>query len=155
MPIELNADEMEFIGRMAEQVRTQDNAITADPIFYVQRSRRIYGVDSTYTDNTVWIEDCEEVTEEHSKKLDEWEDTGKWDDPEGEYCNPKKCTRTGYFDIWENVQPFFTRAGAEHYIKINGHNIFGPHPPRIYVDSAYRNAEWRAMRNLLLNGYAK
>lgn len=48
------------------------------------------------------------------------------------------------------MQPFFTRAGAEHYLEINGHNLRGPEPLRIFVESAYRNAEWQAIRALLL-----
>lgn len=62
-------------------------------------------------------------------------------------------TKTAYQDTWENVQPFFTRAGAEEYLRINGHNLRGrsaKEAPRIYVDSAFRNAEWQAIREMLL-----
>lgn len=58
--------------------------------------------------------------------------------------------KTAYKDSWENVQPFFTRAGAEEYLRVNGHNLRGTKDARIYVDSAFRNAEWQAIRALLL-----
>lgn len=60
-------------------------------------------------------------------------------------------TRTAYQDSWENVQPFFTRKGAEEYLRINGHNLEGKEKPRIYVESAYRNAEWIAIRQMLID----
>lgn len=36
---------------IGERLRTQDNRITADPIFLVQQQRRVYGVDHHYTDD--------------------------------------------------------------------------------------------------------
>lgn len=64
-----------------------------------------------------------------------------------DFCS-EHYTEVGYRDIWVNVQPFFTRVGAEAYLEINGHNL---KEPRIYVESAFRNAEWQAMRKLLQN----
>lgn len=61
-------------------------------------------------------------------------------------------TKTAYQDSWETVQMFFTEVGAEEYLRVNGHNLRGgKEPPRIYVDSAFRNAEWQAIRAMLLN----
>ena len=63
------------------------------------------------------------------------------------WCHDHPAWRAvGYQDHWVNVQPFFTRPGAEAYLWINGHNL---KDPRIYVESAFRNAEWQAIRLFL------
>lgn len=131
------AHDRHMIALMAEQIRTQDNAITAEPIFMVQRCMRNHGIDTNYTDNAVWMHPGgDEVEPDLCSALDEW-DHGygrTWTEQDIEkWGNPNQYTLTGYADRWENVQPFFTRAGAEHYIEINGHNLRGPEPPRIFV----------------------
>jgi hypothetical protein len=86
---------------IARLVATQDNRITAGPIFNVEEWRGIKG--------------------------------------------------------WVAVQPFFTEAGAQRFLDINGHNLAGGRgfihakkPPRIYAEGSFRNEEWRAVRAALL-----
>ena len=150
---------------MAKEIHTQDNAGTHEPIYMVQRHRRTYGFDPAYSDKPVFInEDSCDVAidvddpdpymcpnEECSKPLnfqsmcDECCDKCDESFDLGDFC----LTKTAYQDTWENVQPFFTRKGAEEYLRINGHNLRGKEEPRIYVESAYRNAEWIAIRKML------
>ncbi len=151
------------LERIAHQLRVQDNAGTHSPIFMVQRHRRTYGFDPAYSNKAVYVD--EEHHEVDFTTYDEYEcpscgerlgladmddecctHCGKGLDL-GDYC----LTRTAYQDTWENVQPFFTREGAENYLRVNGHNIKGLEEPRIYVASASRNAEWEALRQALLN----
>jgi len=138
-----------LIGEMAENINKQDNECTADPIFMVQQRNRVYGFDPDYSGDAVYVNDegvemsLEERDEEYSEAtdrcaFDEYADFEDW-------CE-ENYTYTAYQDFWDNVQPFFTRAGAEEYIRRNGHNLSHP---RIYVDSAFRNAEWQAIRQLL------
>lgn len=152
------------LTRMASDLTSQDNAATHHPIFVVQRHRRVYGFDPAYSDDqAVWLEndDYVEISDfgEYScphceKKLTR----GEFDDDECLGCqagfvDDLHVTHTAYQDSWESVQPFFTRAGAEEYLRVNGHNLQGKEPPRIYVDSAFRNSEWQALRALLLSGH--
>jgi hypothetical protein len=113
-----------ILKQMGHEVRTQDNRITAEPIFVVQQKRRIYGMDPELGVSFEYLNSSGDVTDET--------------DPDGE--------RTAYIDIWEMVQPFFTCKGAEHYIEENRHHMT---EPRIYVESAYRNKEWIAIREWL------
>ena len=152
-------DVQEQLRVIAKEIHTQDNAITHEPIFMVQRHRRTYGFDPAYSDKHVYVdEEYNEVTDfsdylcpECSKPLavedmdDEACTTCNADLDLGNWC----LTKTAYQDTWENVQPFFTRKGAEEYLRINGHNLDGKEKPRIYVESAYRNAEWIAIRKML------
>jgi hypothetical protein len=128
---------------MAQEIRTQDNACTAEPIYVVQQRKRMYGIDPDLCDDgeVVWLDcmnDHDEIEAEEAKKLeDTYNETLEV---------PENYTRTGYMDTWEFVQPFFTKKGAEEYIEANRHRLTDP---RIYVDSAYRNKEWQEVRNRL------
>lgn len=130
----------EAVIEMEKVLRAQDNRATAEPIFYVQQKRRVYGLDIDRFDaQHVWVREDErdiEADEEQSKALDDKHEEVYEDVIDG-------WERIGYADHWENVQPFFTGAGAERYIAENRHNL---NAPRIYVASAYRNAEWIAAR---------
>lgn len=116
------------IAAIAERLHTQDNRITAHPLFAVQQKRRIYGLDADYRDGTVFIDDegiefaeCDSV--EHG------------------------CREVGYRDTWEFVTGCFTEQGCKDYIAANGHNL---NEPRIYAYGSYRNAEFIALREWLM-----
>jgi len=179
---------------MAQEVKSQDNLATHAPIFMVQQRNRVYGFDTSYSDdNNVYVTSDEfrevslaERKEDYANDMDDQDvdpdeeidtDYAKWlelyyqpqpGDTEEykqecyaqfievakeelfeEWCDDNEnYTKTAYQDFWENVQPFFTRKGAEGYIEINGHNL---KDPRIYVESAFRNSEWQALRQLLVS----
>lgn len=123
---------------IAQELLTQDNAITADPIFMVQEQVRVYGIDTDFDPTIAWLyeDDSVEVSEEEAGALEVlYRKSGS---------EPNGYRRVGYHQDWHNRQPFFTRAAAERYIRSNGHNHSGP--LRIYVESAYRNPEWRSVR---------
>jgi len=129
------------IAEIGERLRTQDNAYTRDPMFVVQQRKRIYGMDGDYVDAFVWITDdadhAEADAEEATKleaKYENGEETPGW-------------IRVAYYESWEFVQPFFTRAGAEAFIAANSHRLTDP---RIEVDTALRNPEWQAVREHLM-----
>ena len=125
---------------IAHEIATQDNRITADPIFVVQRRVRDCGYDPAYADecSTVWLDvDCNEVTDEELAEVKaEYEETGE--EPDG-------YTLTSYVDRWEFVQPFLTLAAAEEFAE--GMRRKGDEY-RVYVDSGYRNHEWQWLRTL-------
>jgi hypothetical protein len=127
------------IVAIIERLHTQDNRITADPLFAVQQKRRIYGVDPERCDAVVWLDETgdyrEADAEEHA--LFEKAETA----PDGWY-------RTGYIDQWEFVTGCFTEQGCKDFIACNGHNL---KEPRIYAYGAYRNAEFIALRKWLMS----
>jgi len=132
---------------IGERIRTQDNAITDQPIFMVQEKKRVYGVDGSYTDRFVWVssDPYQEVVEADEKTADKLE-LAHWD---GVGKNPTAgWDRVGYIDIWINVQPFFTRWAAQEFIDGYGYNF---NEPRIFVESGYRNWEWEEARRLFMS----
>lgn len=126
---------------MRKKIRTQDNHITKDPIFFVQGRLRIYGMDLEFSEGQVWMNsedereaDADEVAELESAVAPPW--SSKW-------------SKVGFCDVWENLQPFFTEEGAQEYLQ-GAHTHHHHAEFRIYVDSAHRNSEWRTVRGLLL-----
>jgi len=129
---------LEPLAAIGRELRTQDNRITADPIFVVQQKRRTYGFDTQWGGDVVWIDqanDCIEADDEERARLEaHYDETGEEEDG---------WARTGYVDTWEAVQPFLAGKAADEYIAANRHNL---KEPRTYVESAYRNREWKALR---------
>lgn len=136
----MSAQTNEEVMRIAENLRTQDNRITANPIFIVQQRRRQYGMDTDYCEDVIWLhsdEGCEVDEEEHDRLEAEYKQTGE---------TPDGYTRTGYLDSWEFVTACFTEQGCKDYIAVNGHNL---KEPRIYAESGFRNREWEVLRAYL------
>lgn len=147
------------MAQIGERIRTQDNRITAHPIFEVQEQKRVYGIDTEYDPKIAWLYSdesvevdselaklAEEFYEEHGAEPEyEQGEAGTWILSEG---NHDTLRRVGYHEYWEYVQPFFTEAGAQRYIEENGHNHRGR--LRIYAGSAFRNHEWQAIREWLM-----
>lgn len=139
------------LAALAAEIRTQDNACTADPIFMVQERVITYGMDPEYADDhqIVWLdvnaeyEECEPKLSRRLEKLYCY----SWDATVGKKLK-ERYQRTAKAEHWQHVQPFLTKAAAEDWIKRNSHNY--TKGLRVYVESAYRNAEWKLMRQAIL-----
>ncbi|MCP4640013.1 MAG: hypothetical protein GY851_06260 [bacterium] len=131
----------EGMRTIAGRMLGQDNAITAHPIFMVQQRRRVYGMDPDWSDVIVWVYDGAEIASVEDEFLE-------WCAEHAVLPEDSDVVRTGAFDYYENVQPFFSRKAAEHYIIAYGYNLTDP---RVYVESGYRNHEWQAVRKVLLD----
>jgi len=137
----------EQLNALRTELRTQDNAITADPLFVVFQEERIYGVSQDYqTNGYTWVgEDDSSVKadDDEAKVLDKLLDEDR----------ELSIGGVTYERVWYRIVPrfvtaCFTHKGAEDYIACNGHNLKKPY---IYVESLYRNAEMIALRNHLMN----
>lgn len=126
-------------GIIGENIRTQDNRITSDPMFYVYQKREIV-VDADYDhDRIVWVdEDGNEANKRHSRRLELLHENFR--EP------PEKWRRVAVKDIDEFVTCCFTEQGCKDYLAVNGHNL---RLPFIYVKSGFRNAEYIGIRNWL------
>jgi len=131
------------MDEIGERLRTQDNRITNEPIFVVQRLVRDVGYDPNYQDDPdhiTWFGPDGEVGEDKRKALDRY-----W---RMFLQEPRDYTRTAFCERWEFVQPFFTEAAAKRYLEENAHNLRPQ--ARVYAESAYRNKEWIAIRHTLM-----
>jgi hypothetical protein len=126
---------------LANEIKTQDNAITADPIFVVFEKKKIYicGMDHECADGFDWI-DCDGDPVIRSESGDETEDYFK-------LCGYEKAY---YITVDRFVNAHFTRRSAEKYIRENPHR-HSRGKLHIYVDSMWRCPEMIALRNHLLS----
>ncbi|EOO6739071.1 ead/Ea22-like family protein [Escherichia coli] len=126
-------------GIIGENIRTQDNRITSDPMFCVYQKREIV-VDADYDyDRIVWVdEDGNEANKRQSRRLELLHENFR--EP------PEKWRRVAVKDIDEFVTCCFTEQGCKDYLAVNGHNL---RLPFIYVKSGFRNAEYIGIRNWL------
>lgn len=126
------------LSAIGEFIRTQDNRITSHPVFVVEQQRTIYAVDTDYdTDGFDWLDGDGVVSEAMARRLEKLHQAGG---------DTGKYRRLGYKHYWEFVTACFTEQGCKDYLAVNGHNL---KEPRIYVYSAYRNAEWIMLRDFL------
>ncbi|HFG2996081.1 TPA: ead/Ea22-like family protein [Escherichia coli] len=126
-------------GIIGENIRTQDNRITSDPMFCVYQKREIV-VDADYDhDRIIWVdEDGNEANKRQSRRLELLHENFR--EP------PEKWRRVAVKDIDEFVTCCFTEQGCKDYLAANGHNL---RLPFIYVKSGFRNAEYIGIRNWL------
>ena len=128
------------IIQIGERLKSQDNHCTEEPIFIVQSKRRIYGIDTQYTDDAEWIDnEGEEADKETKEKLEDKYLEDGLEEIDG-------YVRTAVLDIWEFRTACFTEVGAKNYIAKMAHRL---NEPRIFVESAYRNEEWKEVRAFL------
>lgn len=135
------------ITEIGSLLKTQDNRITADPIFMVQERHRVYGLNPEFSDDCEWRDvdsgDYVPATPEQAPELDRLLSANL-----PTYIDDVEFDQIYYTDIWINVQPFFTEAAAQQWISNNQHNY--ERPLRIYAESAHNNPEWKAIRRWLM-----
>lgn len=127
-------------ARIAENLRSQDNRVTSDPMFCVFQKREIVTDEDYDHDRIVWIdEDGNEATAHQRKRLELLHENSRE--------APEKWRRIAVKEITDFVTCCFTEQGCKDYLACNGHNL---RLPFIYVKSGFRNAEYQTMRNWLM-----
>ena len=129
---------LEMGQKMLADVRNNDHS-TRNPLFEVQRLRKITGIDPNYADTFMWVSDGEEVTDDAviAEIQAKYDETGN--EPDG-------YQRVGYVEKWETADcmVFFTPQAAEAVMKGKD-----PGEWRVMVNSAYRNHEFKAIQEYL------
>jgi len=163
-------DQKKLIARVAQEMKTQNNRMTAEPVWLVEQMRRIYGMDADYTDNYVWSckEDSEysyepdeiqaKIIEDHwcGAAENQWHGCTQeklWGSDPCEICaegfpasdvDPEEYgyEQIGYHEYYEYVCVHFTESAAQLYVDQNSHRL---NKPRVFVHSQYRCWEWNAV----------
>jgi len=142
----------EWMAEISQNLKTQDNRITADPLFVVFQKREIVTHEDFDYDRISWGSSDGEAPEEIQEQLNEL-----YGDVESDFFREDQITHTSedgtetwqraaLKEIDEFVTACFTEAGAEAYLKSNGHNL---RQPFIYVTSLFRNEEMKNLREWL------
>lgn len=123
------------IETIAERMRAQDNQCTADPMWVVYRKRKVV-TPRDYSDLYEWYDHdgCRESDERETAILDRMEARGR---------NTGSWEKHYYQEVDEFVSVFFTDQAAKDFVAQNGHRYGSM---RIFVDSGYRNPEWKEIR---------
>ena len=129
------------VKTLIQNIRTQDNRITAHPVFIIQERERDFGVDREYWDCGYILVNKDDIECNHEDEKEAIE----WHKENGDDYNEDDYRKVYYLDRWEFVTACLTEAGCEEHIRINGHNLG---VTRIYVSSGHRNPEWQLLRKL-------
>lgn len=124
----------EKLTEIANELQTQNNRITADPLFCVFEKERIFGIDPNYSDLFEWLDCSGDSVYAAGLTEDEAEERG--------------FHKVHYIYRDRFVNAHFTEKAAKEHIKINGHNLESPF---IYVTSLWCCEEMKAIRNALAN----
>jgi hypothetical protein len=126
----------EELRQIGDRLRNQDNRCTANPIFLVRGKERIYGLDSSASDEAVWMND-------------EWNPVDIPEDADPDQP-PHGLTVVRYTARWKVLMVAFTEQGCKDHLRLNGHNYRIYDEVGIYVDSLNRCPEMIAIREFLL-----
>ena len=149
--INVTDEQHEFLMNLSKEINTQNNRITADPIFCVYEKRRVYVPDGC--GETGWFsdegslqteEDIEEICEEYRTENPE----STLDDEE--ILEELEYHKTDYEiqDTPVSGQPYFSEKAAQNHIDCNHYHYSKPFT---YVESAWRNDEWVTIRKIIMD----
>ncbi|MFP9227566.1 hypothetical protein [Pectobacterium cacticida] len=122
---------------IGNDIRTQDNRITDQPMFVVFERREIIGSDEHSPSRICWVKNGEEVSELRAKRLEALHHG---------YRPTAGYERYAMQEIDVFVTACFTENGCKDYLLRNGHNLRLPY---IYACGSYRNHEYQTVRNFL------
>jgi hypothetical protein len=131
---------------LADEMRTQDNACTAHPLYVVYNERKIYGMDVEFAEEYDWIDqtsgDYEVADAKKVKALERYENY---------FCQePDNWAKRYYIKRDEFVTCAFTLSAANDFIKRKGHDYRNGRL-HVYVESMYRMPEMIAIEEHLLS----
>jgi len=135
-------DRAAFLYQLRNRIRTQDNRITADPLFVVFDKYKFLGLDPQFADDDQieWQSvDGEYVIEgeERAALEKQYQETGKIDTDH---------QRVAFCEFDRFITACFTEAAADAFIAANKHNLKKPH---VFVVSLERNPEMKMIRDLM------
>lgn len=141
-------------AELASNLKTQDNLATQHPLYCVYSKRSIYIEDGYGGMETkdVWV-DADDYSEVEGDGLSEALSviSEGYDSVEvtvDDYKRQYHRKTVGIIPQFETA--CLTRAGADAYLKANGHNL---NQPYIYVHSLYRNDEMIGLREHVIDTF--
>ncbi len=160
----LTKEDIEFLTKLAHELKTQDTACTRNPVYYtILQKDKEYGIDLNYADGMVAVGDEGEPFE-CKDDLMEWlldnyelnnsqqEDIGELQDLE-EICDFCKIndicdlTYTGYRNIEKEDGVFLTKKALKDHVKKNHYHYKAN--PVSYAHHAWRNPEFERLLGIV------
>ena len=139
-----------FIPVMGELISTQNNRITADPLFCVFQKQGVVA-DADYDHDFIewYCSERETVADAtRTERLEALRNGGKHYLEDAIEIRGVEWRRVAVKEIDVFVTACFTEQGCKDYLALNGHNL---RKPFIYVTSMYRNEEMKQLRNWIIS----
>lgn len=139
----LTTDSLEFIKKLAEEMKSQDNRLTAFPIFVIQVDKKVYG-DRSFCDEAERKEDSDGSLCKECEKLQ------KENEELPNYCSD--CDPECF--VWYKIEEefdlqagvFLTAKACEEHIKMNDYHYSHP---RSYAIGLWRNPEMEKLVKII------
>lgn len=152
--IEVTDEQFEALKKIAGLLKTQNNRITAEPIWCIYERKRVVKPAGCGSESG-WIIDGDLLSEEEANDLaEEWREDKEneaEDLTDGEIILDKLEGVGCDFSIEEVLvgegQYYFTEEEAELHLRSNKHHYGDAFT---YVQSAWRNPEWALIRAVLI-----
>ncbi len=153
--IEVTEEQYDFLIELSKRLDTQDNRITADPIFCVYQKSTVLKAPGR-GNSSGWLDDEGHITSDEDIKKSGEVEGWREQNPEDAELDEELILidRLGYEkvefseeDVPVGGQVYFTEAAAKAHIAANNYHY---NKPFVYVDSAWRNPEIQMLRKILL-----
>lgn len=153
--IEVTDEQYEFLMNLSKEINTQDNRITADPIFCVYQKVMTpmpegCGEEGWINEdgNLLTDEDINEIADEYNEEHKDDKEKTEFKDDE-EILEELEYRKVNYEfkDVLVSGQPYFSEKAAQDHIDCNHYHY---HKPFTYVESAWRNDEWQVIRGIII-----
>jgi len=133
----------EFLDNLAQELNTQKNYSTKDPIYIIEERRLFPVASSEQADTFQWVNYNGEIaSDEFAQELEDAFEHGKG--------IPSKWKKEWLHEEWVLTQHVhLTLKAAQNYLKGKCGSELGDSNFRLYVDSAHDNYELREIRRLL------
>lgn len=146
--VRMHKDDVKFLQELAQEMRTQDRAATADPYFYVIQRTTNLPAPEGYGERSVRVDWSGDPTVYRNKEdfFEYVKERQNQDDPIIDEQLEKEWDRLdvyGEHDVIVEDNVFLTKKGYLEHVELNGHNL---REHQVYIKHAWRNPE---MDNLI------
>ena len=145
-PFQVGPSIPEWLRRISELMRTQDEQCTADAMFVVEQRRLLIGLDTDYSqgpEDIVWCVDDSNIFQAD----EEFADLERAYDENG--AVRENYSRHSFIEQWFLVTAFFTEKDAGDFVERHSHKYDGS--LRVTVECEMRNRQWAMLREWILS----
>ena len=134
------ADLLKVAEVTGQRLLSEDNRLTADPLFCVFEKEEVVCAEGYNHDRIVWVDgDGEEASDTTTRRLDALHRCHR--DP------PEKWRRAAVRYEHRFVTACFTEQGCNDFLSVQGHNL---RQPFIYTSTLFRNQEMKDFRAAMM-----
>jgi len=140
VPVLMSQEDLDFLKDLANEMRTQNRAGTADPYFYVIQTTKHLPAPPDYGERTVRVDWSGDPTvyrtkEEFSEYFKQTNDPRPEDEIDRAW---EELEVFGEHDVIVEDNVFLTKKGYLEHVELNGHNL---RTHEVYIKHAWRNPE--------------